>query len=503
MWVNSERASRRPSARQIFIGERLRHADTTQPVRHRLAKAHSEWKSAPGEMQLDAQRKAKRKSCARLHHATVLDSEIKRMKSSPMTCASSPWGIGSSEFPLTETCVSHEMSKRGFLASTAQEWSRTHGERAAPQSFPHRLSQELHACHCRGPRRFCQSMLSDRPDLRKHLDRIKQTLRIVFAPRGTDVVYGRLASLQCEGVSMIIECVSARKTPFEAEFVLYEKLSPDVPYSVKMCWQEDPVAIPHFLDEDELALRMAHVGEAWHFSILQYKPSVANPAGFALLEILSEERVDVDKLFAAERAMLRAKRAMTLLRKHKQGVTSKVEHAKQAGRGSGNLERPCRRPLYFVDQDMSEHSEAGELDEVLNAWQAASHATEQHNAAHRECVGSAESSPSSGSSSDANMLHGLQEKAGGSIYRGTRCIGKINIMQNFKKGTMTGIQVVCSFHTGCRKWVNLSQVPDLDKLKVWLAMQEQYPNGDQHKAVFKTIVCSSNTGLQGIGAKDG
>lgn len=488
VWVHAQRAHRRPSARQVFIGERLKHADPDQPVRQRLAEAHSEWSAATGDMQLEAQKKAQSKRCAKvLSHETLLEAEIKRLKSAPTTCASSPWGIGSSEFPLTETCVSDAMSGRSFLASSAQEWSRTHGERPPPQSFSERGSEERTACHCRGPRRFCTAMLQERRDLPRHLDRIKQTLRIIFAPRGTDVLYGRLASLKCGSVSMFIECVSARKTPFEAEFVMYEKVSPGAPFSVTMCWREDPIAMPAFLDEDELALRMLNVGDAWNFSILQYKPSAPNPAGFALLEILGEERVDVDTLFAAERAMLAAKRTMSLLRKHREGVSSKVERAKQAGRRSGDLIRPCRRQQYFVD-DMSEHSEAGELDEVLDAWQAASHATEQHDAALRECIGRAESSRSSGSRSDG---HGLEEKPGGGIYRGSKCIGKINVMSKFTKGTMTGIQVVCNFHVGCRPWVNLREVPDLDKLKVWLAMQEQFTNADQHKAAFKTIVCGT------------
>ena len=169
---------------------------------------------------------------------------------------------------------------------------------------------------------------------------------------------------------MFVGCVSARKTPFEAEFVKYRRTVPAEAesFSLTMCWRsEGHGTLPAFIDEHGLASEMSQVGRDWTYHLLQYESSAPSPAGFAVLKVLGEEQLDIKRLFEIEKVMMTSRRTMALLQKHKQGVVSKKQVASKnrSGKGGGKGRAVRQQQPFFLPEgkEMSEQSE-GDVEEM-------------------------------------------------------------------------------------------------------------------------------------------
>jgi hypothetical protein len=101
-----------------------------------------------------------------------------------------------------------------------------------------------------------------------------------------------------------VECISARKTPFEGEFVLHAgpQQPPDPPFTISMSFRNEYKRfLPDLVDEGSLAAKMARAGSEWSYTFLEANPATMNSTGFERLEVFATQTVDVQEQIQVER----------------------------------------------------------------------------------------------------------------------------------------------------------------------------------------------------------
>ena len=180
-------------------------------------------------------------------------------------------------------------------------------------------------------------------------------------------------------------------------------------------------------------------------------------------------------------------------------------HGRAAGRGRG------RGAPVPPDAAISETSEESGQEEAKAEWEAALDVSSSSGAARAAL----DVSSSSGAARAASSSSGAASSSGplpppvppvvmaknGVLSRAGRKLGRVAV-QGFSV-KRTSAQVSCSRHIRCSVWVYLDRVPDTEKLKTWVAMQNDYSSAEAHLAVFNRVVYGYDAGPTGSGRPGG
>ena len=278
-------------------------------------------------------------------------AEIARLQAADFgMTTSSPWGRGSEDFPLTEAEVEACQGVPGFVATASRAWSEVHGQRPSPDPTIPRTVPVPRYCSAHLP--DCEAKIKGTEGLEESIGHIKKRLQVFFAKRGSPITYGRHAMLRSSDASaapLFVQCISARKTPFEAEFVRFDgpcAADADLVFPFRLLMgtrSEYGEEIADLLTEDTLALRLAKAAGNWSFAKLTTEPVTLNSETFDKRQVMSAEAVDVEQEIEAERALLSARQAMGALRRHHAGPAAAANAALADGmraRGRGGRRGP-------------------------------------------------------------------------------------------------------------------------------------------------------------------
>ena len=550
VWIHSKiaKTARATTNMQVFVGTHIRKtAASGLSMAERLAQAHRAWREADVFQKTLADRQAQDKRRRPALQVDRVNAEFDRLRAAVPCDVATPWGVGTEQYPLTHSDVAVAYQTKSFLTSTGREWYSQHGAQPLPDpSIPETV--EARKC-CSSSRPFCKQDTDQ--DTEARLQRILKELRVIFAPRGRPVVYGRLAMLCHENHIFYVECISARKTPFEGEFVLHAgpQQPPDPPVTISMSFRNEYQRfLPDLVDEGSLAAKMARAGSEWSYTFLEANPATMNSTGFERLEVFATQTVDVQEQIQVERAHLESRCAIKALRRQQAkcgqargrqgrgGSRGRSGGARGRGRGGSrgrSMAAGAAAVLFpddIIESDSEEFSEADAdgVAELQEDWADAAAAAAATDASRVRAAAAQSSGPSASSSGAASsgatassssssaptasapmFAAGadsfdvpLREEKGGYIFRGARRLGRVAV-QSFFSGRGSA-QVACfGGHGKCAVWVTLSKVPDVQKLQTWIGRQHFHTNAATHMGEFNLIVYGDPAGPQGNGRPGG
>ena len=187
------------------------------------------------------------------------------------------------EFPISEKDAADVLDSDAGVYNKAEMWKKRTGEEVQPDSsFPS-------AIHCE---RACLEYLPDcydkiQPEHLQHMEGIVESLRLIFAHRegktDKEVPECKLVLAQSCGTGLLareliaIECCSARKNPFAAEFLEYDieglalfgvddLASAALPISIVLRCHEQPGGLlPTMYTESSLAHSLVQKSYNWEY----------------------------------------------------------------------------------------------------------------------------------------------------------------------------------------------------------------------------------------------
>ena len=249
---------KRLNAEQCAANDNENRDDRVARLQRNFAQASAAWRLVDDEQRKSLAEEARNKrACWRTLDPVAAFLREREQGEQAMTI-DTPWGLGDDSWPLRPSLIADACSQAGRLVADAQEWTSSYGHRAQPDpAFPKNVPKAT----------FCLEYLPKcRGDFGEHfLERaegICQDLKAVVAPARMKVNPGQLVLAECTDSFKVLEFISYRKTPFEAEVLCYTVTGPlEYPYRLKLTEADGYVVggVLPLLTEMEVAIKLAEL----------------------------------------------------------------------------------------------------------------------------------------------------------------------------------------------------------------------------------------------------